>query len=39
MKNNDYPIYFKSKGNDIYMQVMMVCGGSGMEIWNVVREK
>lgn len=36
MKNNDYPKYFKSKGNDIYMRATMVCGGSGMEIWNVV---
>lgn len=33
MKNNDYPIYFKN------MQVMMVCSGSGMEIWNVVNKK
>lgn len=39
MKNNDYPIYFKSKDNDIYMQAMMVCDGFGMEIWNVVSKK
>ena len=32
MKNNNYPKYFKSKGNDIYMQAMMVCGGFGMGI-------
>lgn len=36
MKNNDYPIYFKSKGM-MYMQAMMVYGGSGMEIWNIVK--
>ena len=36
MKNNNYPKYFKSKGNDIYMQAMMVCGGFGMGIQNVV---
>lgn len=39
MKNNGYPIYFKSKANDIYMQVMMAYGGFGMEIWNVVSKK